>query len=74
MNQTERTLTLKFKDDNSSKHTNEIQIPLHPTGQTESFVKVLRFGQYRSRQYEIVIVSTYDTVVVGLEEDLEVGN
>lgn len=73
MTQTESSLVIRFKDNNSSKATNEISIPLHPIGTTESFHKIMRGGQYRSRQIEVVIVSTYDTVLVGLDEELELN-
>lgn len=69
---TDSTLLINFKDDNSSRATNEIVVPLHAVGTTESFHKIMRGGQYRSRQIEIVIVSMYDTVFVGMDEDLEV--
>lgn len=71
MIQVESSLTLKFKDDNSSGYTTEIPIELRPLGTTESFTVMLEGGQYRSRQMEIVIVSTYDTIAIGFDEDPE---
>lgn len=64
-------LAIKYRDNNSSKFVNEIPIPLAEGGNPEQF-RVLRMGQYRSRQYKIVITSLGKTVVVGMDEEIEV--
>lgn len=72
MNKEDSALLIKFRDDNASKFVNEIRIPIQEIGRTESFHKIVAMGRYRSRQYEIVITSLMDTVVVGMDEEIEV--
>jgi hypothetical protein len=66
------SMLLKWRDNNSQIWSNETSLDLGALGQTDMYIELKQLGMYISRQYEITITDAIDTVLVGVEEDVEV--
>lgn len=65
-------LSIRWRDDGSSKWSNEHFLSLKEEGNTEFYLRLQRTGIYRSRQYELISSANSPIVIGEAEEDIEV--
>lgn len=65
------TLLMRWRNDGRQEWSNYMELPLYPSGQQDCLVKLNRFGQYRSRQYEFVLSDTADLLLCEMQEEYE---
>lgn len=68
----ETTLMIRWRDNGSSKWSEEIHVSLGRQGETEFIQQLNRLGIYRTRQYEFSLSDRVPFVLADIEEEVDI--
>lgn len=63
---------IRFRDNGSSKWSNEYRRSLGGVGETSPLVRFISLGEYEQREYEIVTTAAAPYILIGGQEDIEI--
>ena len=71
-NPTPATVLLRHRDDGRPEWNPYMELPIGSESTETQFISLWNLGQYRSRQYEILMTDNADLAFCGIQEDVEV--